>query len=411
MTFSLFSVYGIELEYMLVDKKTLNVKPAADELLKRATGQEVSEAEFGEVAWSNELALHVIEMKTNGPREKLINLADAFHQNIKKINELLNKEHACLLPSGAHPWMDPHTESVLWPHEQNEIYHAYNKIFDCSGHGWTNLQSAHLNLPFANDKEFALLHSVIRLLLPIMPALSASTPIIDGKKTGYVDTRLRYYQFNQKKIPSISGLTIPELIFSHDEYQERILKKMYKDIAPYDPKGILQDEWLNSRAAIPKFDRSAIEIRILDTQECAAADVAIADVITETLKWLTQRIDLHKQAQWTCERLLKIFNLVIQHGMSAVIDDADYLAIFNLNKEKCTARELWQHIILNLVKLSDSTTNIIRMIVQHGNLAERILLAVEDDISKSHLTLVYQQLAVCLQEQRLFEPDENYYYL
>jgi hypothetical protein len=86
-----------------------------------------------------------------------------------------------LLPTGAHPLMDPFTETRLWPHEHKEIYNLYNRIFDCRGHGWSNLQSTHLNLPFSGDAEFKKLHAAIRLLLPLIPALSASTPLLDGK--------------------------------------------------------------------------------------------------------------------------------------------------------------------------------------------------------------------------------------
>ena len=43
---------------------------------------------------------------------------------------------------------------------------------------------------------------------------------------------------------------------------------MYRAIDPLDTEGILQEEWLNSRAAIARFDRGAIEIRCMDTQEC-----------------------------------------------------------------------------------------------------------------------------------------------
>ena len=411
MTHTLFSVYGVELEYMLVDKETLNVKPAADVLLKKATGQAVSEAEFGEISWSNELALHVIEMKTNGPRPSLSGLAHLFHNNVKFMNLLLGEEGLCLMPTGAHPWMNPHKESVLWPHEQNEIYYSFNRIFDCSGHGWTNLQSAHLNLPFANDKEFAYLHSAIRLLLPIMPALSASTPIMEGKKTGYLDGRLRYYQFNQKRIPSIVGLVIPELVFSQDEYQEKILSKIYEDISPFDPEGILQDEWLNSRGAIARFQRDAIEIRILDTQECPLADIAIMDAITQTLRVLIEELDLLKQSQWTCERLRKLFDIVIHSGQKAVITDSEYLALFGMDAKECRLKELWQHIILNKLNLSDETEDVLKVILEHGSLAERIMSALDNEVHQENLHQLYGELVLCLEEQRLFRPHENYYHV
>ena len=67
----LFEGYGIELEYMLVDVQTLAVAPIADRVLATAAGEPCSAIEVGPIAWSNELALHVIEVKTNGPVAEL----------------------------------------------------------------------------------------------------------------------------------------------------------------------------------------------------------------------------------------------------------------------------------------------------------------------------------------------------
>ena len=67
----LFEGYGVEIEYMLVDRETLVVLPQADRVLEVAAGEVVSEVEMGELAWSNELVLHVIELKTNGPARSL----------------------------------------------------------------------------------------------------------------------------------------------------------------------------------------------------------------------------------------------------------------------------------------------------------------------------------------------------
>jgi hypothetical protein len=55
----LFQGYGVELEYMIVDRDTLAVKPIADELLKYELGRYDSDFENGMVTWSNELVLHV----------------------------------------------------------------------------------------------------------------------------------------------------------------------------------------------------------------------------------------------------------------------------------------------------------------------------------------------------------------
>ena len=74
------------------------------------------------------------------------------------------------------------------------IYQTYDRIFGCKAHGWANLQSMHLNLPFADDAEFARLHAAIRLVLPIIPALAASSPIADGRPTGFMDIRMEAYR-------------------------------------------------------------------------------------------------------------------------------------------------------------------------------------------------------------------------
>ena len=171
---SLFSAFGVELEYMIVDAQSLSVRAIADELLCTTAGDLSGEVDRGEICWSNELVAHVVEHKVGKPAGALEPLPALFQNNVHEMNSILSKSGAQLMPAGMHPWMDPEHETRLWPHEYGEVYRAFDRIFGCRGHGWANLQSAHLNLPFADDGEFARLHAAIRLLLPILPALAAS---------------------------------------------------------------------------------------------------------------------------------------------------------------------------------------------------------------------------------------------
>ena len=161
-----FAGYGIEIEYAIVDRETLNVMPIADRLIEAAAGAPVNEYADGPIGWSNELSLHVIELKTNGPAATLAGLSAQFAAALTHIESLLAGHGARILPGPMHPWMDPEREQRLWPHEQNEIYAAYDRIFNCRGHGWANLQSMHINLPFANDDEFVRLHDAITWFCP-----------------------------------------------------------------------------------------------------------------------------------------------------------------------------------------------------------------------------------------------------
>ena len=233
---------------------SLSVKPIADEVLRAAPGEIAAEVEMGEIAWSNELALHVIELKTNGPAAALAPLAARFSSKCGRSTAFWRRTVRRLMPTAMHPWMDPDRELRFWPHDYNPIYEAFNRIFDCRGHGWANLQSVHSNLPFADDEEFGRLHAAIRLLLPILPALAASSPVMEGRVTGLLDTRIDVYRTNSRT-HSVAHRprSCPNRCSPRRDYDRLIFQRMYSDIAPHDPEKILQHEFLNSPAADRPF--------------------------------------------------------------------------------------------------------------------------------------------------------------
>ncbi|HOZ40380.1 MAG: glutamate--cysteine ligase [Flavobacteriales bacterium] len=402
--YKLFEVTGIELEYMVVDRDTLKVLPIVDKLFEDVTGAITSDVERGDVEWSNELVSHVVELKTAKPTKKIPTFRKKFHSDVKVINAVLAKRNAMLLPTAAHPFMDPFTETVIWPHEYNEVYALYNRIFDCRGHGWSNLQSTHLNLPFANDDEFSKLHAAIRLLLPIIPALSASSPILDGTATGFLDSRMEAYLHHQEKLPELMGSLIPEAVFSQEDYYRTIFSPIAQAMAPFDTENVMDHHFANSRGAIARFDRGAIEIRVIDIQECPAADLAIAELIVAVLKALTSGrwVSSYLQRAWSENDLLPIFLQVIKDAGGSVIANRDYLLMFGLMKQDhMHVGKLWQHLFVELYgELSENCRQHVGHILEHGCLASRILKRTGRTPSHDDLVRVYRELADCLQEDR-----------
>lgn len=404
----LFQGYGIELEYMLVDCDTLQIKPVTDELLKHELGHYASDFENGIVTWSNELVLHVVELKSTRPENNLNGLEHAFAENVERINAILKGWNTMLMPTAAHPFMNPLAETRLWPHENNEVYDIYNRIFDCKGHGWSNLQSTHLNLPFYDDEEFAKLHAATRMILPLLPALCASSPILDGKVTGSLDTRLQFYRTNQAKLPSITGKVIPEAVFSRRNYLNTIYEKIKADIAPYDPENALNPIWVNSRGAIPRFDRGSIEIRIMDIQECPTADLAIVNLVIETLKSFVSGkfLDVESQMKWKTETLAQLLEKTTDHAQDVVIDNTDYLKVFGFPERSATAGELWRHIVDRMVRSGNGAMENwkreIDVILTEGTLSQRILRALGKDHSADNIKKVYRQLSGCLAQNKMF---------
>lgn len=406
----LFECYGVELEYMIVDRETLDVRPLCDRVIEAASGEITSEIERGELNWSNELMAHVIELKTAEPVGNLGKLTGAFNEDVREINTMLEPLGARLMPTAMHPWMDPHREAKLWEHDYSPVYHAFDRIFDCRGHGWANLQSAHLNLPFFGDDEFGRLHAAIRLILPILPALAAASPVFEGRATGLMDNRLDVYRGNARRVPSVSGRVIPERVFTHDDYQTKLLQKIYEEIAPHDPDGILREEWVNARGAIARFDRHAIEIRVLDVQECPAADVAIAALIVKVLVALVagRFAPLEAMTRWEIDPLEKIFLGSIRDADHARIDDARYLETFDYPNPGggATAGELWRHLADSLLLAEKGEGghlfDPLETILEEGPLARRIVKALGPDPDRARLQSVYRRLCDCLAEGWMF---------
>jgi gamma-glutamyl:cysteine ligase YbdK (ATP-grasp superfamily) len=407
---SLFDAFGVEVEYMIVSRATLDVLPVADQLLEAVAGNLVSEVESGGLCWSNELVLHVIELKTSGPARRLESLPALFSRDVLRINQLLEPIGGMLLSTAMHPLMNPASETRLWPHEDRAIYECFDHIFDCKAHGFANLQSVHLNLPFCGDAEFGKLHAAVRLVLPLIPALAASSPLVEGCLTGLVDNRLEFYRTNCSRVPSVTGAVIPEPVFTEREYSAEILDTIARDIAAFDKEQVLEPIWVNARGAIARFDRGSIEIRLIDTQECPTVDLAVAAFVAALVRGLVEArwSSTSEQQAWPVDRLERLLRRTIADGSRATVDDAEYTKMLGCSRDSRPARQLIGELVDRLTRLGllaeEPWRDGLGVIVRHGCLSERIRDALGRHIEPAQIRAVYRQLAHCLARDVPFVP-------
>lgn len=392
-----FSGYGVEIEYAIVDAGTLDIAPVADRLLDAVGGAEDMDVVRGNAAWSNELALHVIEVKTNGPAPDLLEARTALRREVDALHELLHAWNARLLPGGMHPWMDPEKETRLWPHQNNQIYSTFDRIFDCKGHGWSNLQSTHINFPFSSPEEFAALHAACRFVLPLLPALAASSPFYASARAPHLDQRLAQYRTNCARIPSITGAIVPEPVYTEEEYRA-LLESIYRDLAPHDPAGILAEEWVNARGCIARFDRGAIEIRVLDSQECPEQDFAVVFLVTELVKALShgEFAPVDSLMAWDQRKLARQLDLAIESADEAAVADPGYAAVLGASQAQ-TLGAVWRQVVRHLVPEQSVFAPALRLIVEEGSLARRLRRA-HGEVKPTRQTLrpIYERLCDCL---------------
>ena len=404
MKYPLFERFGAELEYMLVRQDTLDIAPIADLLLFDAGADLDGDLDRGAFGWSNELANHVVELKTSRPVSSLAEQQEGLQKEITWFLGHAARHGCALLPTAMHPWMNPVEETVLWPHGNADIYQTYHRIFDCRSHGWTNVQSAHLNISFASDEEFEKLHAAIRLLLPLIPAIAASSPIVEGRQSGKMDSRLFHYRDNQALVPEIAGLVVPEAVYTEDEYRRAIFDPIAAAMAKHDPEGMLELDFLNSRGAIARFDRGSIEIRLVDVQECPAADIAILQLLVATLQWIIETVDLEKIRSVCTEDLASVLWRCAEDGGQAMIEMDAMLDLCGF-ESPVIASDLWRAIFTKVGgRMPLQTRKTAAAILLSGNLSSRVLKATAEAPSRENLRSVYQRLADCLAQNTLFQP-------
>jgi gamma-glutamyl:cysteine ligase YbdK (ATP-grasp superfamily) len=306
-------VLGPEHEFSLVNDE-LKALPIVDRILKDFHGRTVNSVELPHFSFGKELQLHVIEVKPNEPFSSPVEFEETMQEAVLTLQDFVSRKYqAHLLGTGMHPLLKLNETSV-WPHRHRQIYEAYEKIFNLKRHGWLNIQSYQLNLPYSDEKSGILLHNLLSNICPYLPAISASSPIFEGKFGEWVDNRLYFYKENQKEVSSITGDIVPEYISSFKQYREQIIDRYSQDLAVQGTnKLLLGKEWVNSRGAIFRFDRKAIEIRVMDEQECVKSDVALSCFISALLRGL-----MKEDARFAPHNvLLDDFNSVIKDGLHA----------------------------------------------------------------------------------------------
>jgi gamma-glutamyl:cysteine ligase YbdK (ATP-grasp superfamily) len=171
---------------------------------------------------------------------------------------------------------------------------------------------------------------------------------------------------------------------------------MYADIAPHDPAGVLQDEFLNARGAIARFSRNSIEIRVLDVQECPQADVAIAAAVVAALKLLVAErwTDVAAQQSVEVEPLERVLLATIRDAERAVIDDAGLLRQFGVTREAgISLGELWHHLRQEAATASPHLAVApLAPTLTHGPLARRISSRLGANPAPGDLRCTYREL-------------------
>jgi gamma-glutamyl:cysteine ligase YbdK (ATP-grasp superfamily) len=192
---------------------------------------------------------------------------------------------------------------------------------------------------------------------------------------------------------------IPEYVNSFEEYEKTTVGQYSEDLAKANaPRCLLNKEWLNSRGAVIRSDRKAIEIRIMDEQECVKSDVALSCFIRATLRGIWQQKEEFEYQPH--DVLVNNLHAVIRDGLDAFVQ----------HPKGSTAQQVC-HYLYRIAEENASSEEkkylgIIKHRIENGSLSDCILKEVTKKVLKTDLEeavfAVYSSLANCLENNKVY---------
>jgi len=361
------SPLGTEHEYSINDRSFLPLA-ISDGIIDRLCGRIEHEVAFGGIRVSKELQKHVLELIPASPAS-LSQLEENLFLGLRELYRATKNEYY-FLGLGMHPLLTL-DQTTYWDHDEQDYYRAYDRLFGIKQHGWLNIQALQINIPYRDEQELVGLFNKIRSLIPYLVAVSAASPLVEGRATGYMDNRLVYYRTNQSQIPQICRGIIPERLDRVEDYV-RINRDIYRELKKQNAQ-ILCHEWVNSRGEIVRFTRRCLEIKAIDEQECLHSDMAVCAFIMALLR---SELELEEDEG----SLLAMLEDSMRQGVAALRPELERL--FATAQRSATCEE-------------ERYLPLIKERIEQGSLAELMVQRLKEE---KEIEPMLSHLACCLKE-------------
>jgi carboxylate-amine ligase len=279
---------GVEEEFMVLDAATLALVPRAGEIVSAAEDPDNIKHEIRRsmVETSSRPALTIDDLRTD--------LLD-----LRRTITRLAAERGCLIATaGAHPFS---------PAEEQEVTDTARYRYVAGLSGWvgrraTAVFGTHVHVAVASaDKALGVMEALVADL-PTLVAVSASSPVWEGRDTGFASARLAV----RAELPR-TGL--PPRFESQADYHATLEMLRRSGLLP-DASYLWWDVRMQARLG-------TLEIRILDAQPSVHDTVALAGLVQALVRHHGVAWDAGVRAQ--PQRMVVDENRwqAVRHGMSA----------------------------------------------------------------------------------------------
>lgn len=228
---------GVEIELQLIDHDTRNLKTMAIDAIKLSKIQENAQH------IKSELFQSMIEIDTHICKDA-IEAGVSLRNSLGTLNRVADQLGVKVLMSGTHPFAR-YAERLLTPDSR------YYKLMDRNQWIARRLQifGLHVHLGMRDGDHAIAMNNVLSHYLPIILAISASSPFYQGEDTGLASSRITFFE----AIPTGGH---PYLLNDWKDFETLVEKLLIsKSITS------LKDLWWDIR---PNIEYGTIEVRIAD---------------------------------------------------------------------------------------------------------------------------------------------------
>ncbi len=257
---------GLEEEFALLDPGELGLVPRFEELRTAAAGDPgLADSIAGELIASE------IEIRS-GRAEDLAAAAAAQRDLRRRLFAVAADRGIALSATGTHPWSDYRDQRII----DTEHYHRVEDGLKYVA--WrNNTFSLHVHVGINGADRAVLVCDRLRPVLPLLLAISANSPFLDGRDSGLHSARTQTFT------RSFPRCGVPDPFGSWDAFARYIdFLVRTRSIVEYT------QVWWSVR---PHFAFGTVEVRICDAQATAAESDGLAALIMACIAQAARDVD------------------------------------------------------------------------------------------------------------------------
>ncbi|MDQ6810759.1 MAG: YbdK family carboxylate-amine ligase, partial [Actinomycetota bacterium] len=257
---------GVEEEFSILNAETLDLAPRFEELRDAAeTERLLRESITGELI-SSEIEI------ISGIGEDLHDALARQRERRRLLFALAGRRGAALGATGTHPWADYREQPIIDTEHYRRVEEGLKYV------AWrNNTFSLHVHLGVRDIDRAIRVCDRLRPVLPLLLAISANSPFLDGRDSGLNSARTQSFT---KSFPRCG---VPDAFGSWRAYREYIeFLQRTNSIVEFT------QVWWSVR---PHFSFGTVEVRICDAQATAQESDALAALMVACIAQATRDVD------------------------------------------------------------------------------------------------------------------------